>query len=197
MFSDTLVVASPVLEIGGDEETATGGLLVQAAWLQLNLAVKGFFLRGGLSLGPFHIREGLLFGPALVAAYELEQEAAVNPRIVLSDDFAKAQRDALAYYGEPRQSPQNMLLLVDQDERPFVNYLSLLLDDLDDPLVALAEHRDVVVGELDATHNDSRRWEKYRWVADYHNAFCGQAFLESNSSTSRRATVGSVPSPSD
>jgi hypothetical protein len=43
-----------------------------------------------------------------------------------------------------------MLLLVDQDERPFVNYLSLLLDDLDDPLVALAEHRDVVVCELDA-----------------------------------------------
>jgi len=63
----------------------------------------------------FHIREGLLFGPALVAAYELEQEAAVNPRIVLSDDFAKAQRDALAYYGEPRQSPQNMLLLAQSD----------------------------------------------------------------------------------
>jgi hypothetical protein len=68
-FSDTLVVASPVLD--DDEESALGGLIIQAAWLQLDLVAQGFFVRGALALGRFHMRAGLIFGPGLIEAYEL------------------------------------------------------------------------------------------------------------------------------
>ena len=174
MFSDTLVVAAPLVPSAGKgaAEIATGGLTIQAAWLQLNLVLSGFFLRGGLALGQFHIREGLLFGEALVEAYRLESRLAVHPRVVFGSAAAEAQREALKFYSEPRNSPQNALLLVDQDGTVFIDYLELLFDEPDDPRPGLEEHRDAVAAQLTTHRNDSRIWDKYRWVADYHNAVC-------------------------
>lgn len=113
-FSDTLVLASPVLP-AGEDESAIGGLVVQAAWLQLNLIAEGFFVRGGLSVGKFHIREGLVFGPALVEAADLESTVAVHPRVVLSGEAACSQHEDLRFYADPAQSPQNALLMRDAD----------------------------------------------------------------------------------
>ena len=167
-FSDTLVLASPVID--GEEESAIGGLVVQAAWLQLNLISEGFFVRGGLSIGQFHIREGLIFGPALVEAAGLESTVAVHPRIVLSRDAERSQYEALRFYADPSQSPQNALLLRDPDGQVFINYLALLFEELEDPRPSLLLHRDTVVDCLHGYRHDKRRWEKYRWVAEYHNA---------------------------
>lgn len=52
----------------------------------------------------------------------------------------------------------------------FINYLGLLFDEPDDPSPALELHRDTVVARLHEHRADTRRWEKYRWVAEYHNA---------------------------
>jgi hypothetical protein len=174
-FSDTLVLAAPVREHGG-EEAAIGGLVIQAAWLQLNLISAGFFVRGGLSLGRMHLRDGLVFGPALVEAYELESKSAVHPRVVLSPAVDESQRADLGFYASPRDSAQASLLLCDGDGRTFVNYLALLFDEPDDLDEELADHRDVVVAKLDAHRGDKHLWEKYRWVAEYHNAVIERAF---------------------
>ncbi|MDQ3741801.1 MAG: hypothetical protein M3389_12755 [Actinomycetota bacterium] len=175
MFSDTLVVASP---LGGDDlgaaETATGGLIIQAAWLQLNLAMEGYSLRGGLTVGLAHLHDGLVFGPALVEAYQLEQRRAIHPRIVLGQAAADVQRDALRFYAEPADSPQNLLLAVDQDGNLFIDYLALLVDEPDDLPPGVADHAGVVAAKVDQHRGDSRRWDNYRWVAEYHNAFCAR-----------------------
>jgi hypothetical protein len=175
MFSDTLVLASPL--VGGDlgaAEAATGGLIVQAAWLQLNLAMRGYFLRGALSLGLAHLHDGILFGPALVEAYQVEQRRAVHPRIVLGGRAAAAQRGALKFYREPADSPQNLMLAIDQDDDLFIDYLALLVDEPDELAPAFENHARVVTGKLEEYRQDSRRWEKYRWVAEYHNAACAR-----------------------
>jgi hypothetical protein len=125
----------------------------------------------GLSLGYFHTRDGLIFGPALADAYELESVHAVHPRIVLSKDADASQRRDLRFYAEPRQSPQNRVLLCDGDGWTFINYLELLFDDLDDPATAILEHRNQVLDRLERHRDDKRVWEKYRWVAEYHNDF--------------------------
>ncbi len=166
-FSDTLVVASPVR--GDDEESALGGLLVQAAWLQLDLVLKGFFVRGALCLGKFHMHSGLSFGPALVEAYALESTQAVHPRIVLGSVAERSQRDDLRFYGRPEASPQNLLLLRDDDGWTFIDYLSILFDEPRDPTRALQMHRDIIVERLRTHRTNRRHWEKYRWVAEYHN----------------------------
>lgn len=165
-FSDTLVIASPVLQ---DEESALGGLIVQAAWLQLSLVSRGFFARGALCLGRFHMHAGLIFGPALVEAYELEKDTAVHPRVVLGRDAERSQHAALRYYGRPEDSPQNLLLLRDDDGWTFIDYLGLLFDEPGDPVPTLAVHRDAISARLREHRSDKRRWEKYRWIAEYHN----------------------------
>lgn len=172
-FSDTLVLAAPVVR--NNEEAAIGGLVIQAAWLQLNLMTAGFFARGGLSLGRVYIRDGLVFGPALVEAYELESRMAVNPRVVLGPSVVASQRADLSFWADPRFSPQASLLLCDDDGHTFINYLGLLFDEPDDPVLGLEQHRDAVVERLREHRGDKRRWEKYRWAAEYHNAVARRA----------------------
>ena len=176
-FSDTLVLASPVDDEDA-EESAIGGLVIQAAWLQLNLIAQGFFARGALSLGAFHIREGLLFGPALVEAYELESQVAVHPRVVLGQTAVASQREALHFYASAAESPQNALLLRDRDDQVFINYLGLLFDEPEDPRPALALHRDAIRAALAQHRGDKRRWEKYRWVGEYHNHVVSERLQE-------------------
>lgn len=171
-FSDTLVLASPVLR-PDDEESSIGGLVIQAAWLQLNLIAEGFFVRGGLGFGQFHIRDGLIFGPALVEAYDLESVVAVHPRVVLGRHAERSQREDLRHYGRPEDSPQHTLLCRDADGWTFINYLGLLFDEPEDPRPSLELHRDQITTRLDLYRSEKRRWEKYRWVAEYHNATVG------------------------
>ncbi len=163
-FSDTLVLAAPLVD-DRDEAAEVTLLATQAAWLQMSLARAGFFARGGLSIGRFHIREGLVFGPALVDAYELESQVATHPRIVLSQAAQACQRTVLG------TSPDgNPLLIRDGDGWTFINYLAIQIDiDTEDPRQPVLAHRDQIVANLQAHRGSRRVWEKYRWVAEYHN----------------------------
>jgi hypothetical protein len=156
MFSDLLVMATPA-----DGPEVLAGLVKQGARLQLDLAQKGFFLRGGFTVGLFHDVEDIVFGPALVEAYGLEQREAVDPRVVVSDYAAECIRG--------HDAP----LLTDQDGRAFIDYLAPAFDDASIDIDALLRrHRNVIARNLDRHRADSRLWNKYRWTADYHNMVC-------------------------
>jgi hypothetical protein len=171
LFSDTLVLAEPVGDQG--EGLALGGLVRQASQLQSNLIAQGFFMRGALALGDFHIRDGVIFGPALVEAAELEHDVAVHPRIVLSREAEASRRRELRATGGLDDS----LLLQDNDGWTFIDYVTAaLLEDARDPRPGVELHRDAILRQLAANRTDKRVWEKYRWVAEYHNHFVGQWF---------------------
>ncbi len=121
MFSDTIVMASPVDPVVG-EEAAIVGLLMQASWLQLSLAERGFFARGSITLGDFYLRDELVFGAALVEAYNLERKHAIHPRVILLTEVHDAQRQNLEDYVARRGTPLTTLLLCDRDGRAFLNY---------------------------------------------------------------------------
>lgn len=167
-FSDTFVAASPVGHEPRADEVAVAELVEQAAWLQLDLLDRGFFVRGAVTLGPFYIQGGLVFGPALIEAYELERDAAVHPRIVLGPRAEEAQRQA-ASAPESAAGLQSQPLLCDDDGRVFVDYLRVLLEDPQDPTPALKGYRDAVATRLQEHRRERHIWEKYRWVAEYHN----------------------------
>lgn len=166
-FSDTLVILDP-LSKRVPVETSLMGLAVQAAWIQVNLAAAGFFLRGALTIGEAHLENNLLFGPALVEAYELERKAAVNPRIVLSEQAANTMKAVMSQFGPE----EGGYLRVEQDGSVFIDYLDILLDDPEDPVPYVEAHRDMVQAKLDEFRANSRLWDKYRWVAEYHDAYC-------------------------
>jgi hypothetical protein len=130
---------------------------------------EGFFVRGALTLGKFHLREGLIFGPALIEAHDLERDVAVYPRIILGADAERSQREDLRYHDFPEGSLQNLLLMRDDEGSTFINYLGVLLDMPEDPLPVLAMHRDIVTARLHEHLGKRSFWEKYRWVAEYHN----------------------------
>jgi hypothetical protein len=171
MFSDTLVMASPI-DLFGDDETAIAGLLLQASWLQLSLAERGFFARGSITLGDFYMRNELVFGAALVEAYHLERDHAIHPRVILSKGVHDAQRENLEAYVKKKGSPLTTLLLRDRDNQAFLNYLELVLEEAEDPQPRLTAHRDALADKLATYRDNGRVWEKYRWVSEYHNHFC-------------------------
>jgi len=158
-FSDTLVLAAPIVR-ATDDTTEVGGLMRQARWLQSNLLAEGFFVRGGLSLGSLHVSDHVLFGPALVEAYDLESRAAFHPRVVLSRAAAETQRGMAA----------GSMLMCDDDGQTFIDYLGAAFGEPYDPSFALLHHRNAVVERLHGSRRHKRHWEKYRWLAEYHNA---------------------------
>jgi len=158
-FSDTLVLAAPIVR-ETDDATEVRALVQHSRWLQNDLVAEGFFVRGGLSLGSLHVGDQLLFGPALVEAYDLESRAAVHPRIVLSRAAAESQRGTAG----------GSMLLGDDDGQTFVDYLGTAANSPHDPIPVLRGHRDIVAERLRASRRHKHRWEKYRWLADYHNA---------------------------
>jgi len=167
-FSDSLVLTAPA-PTRDDRESAITGLVLQGARLQLELTLEGFFVRGGLGFGKFHHHDGLAFGRALVDAVELESKHAIHPRVILDRAPERYQREAMAGYAIPETAPQSSLLICDGDGRTFVNYLGVLFDEPDDPRGQLIAHRLLVSARLREHSSDRRLWEKYRWVAEYHN----------------------------
>lgn len=171
-FTDNLVIAVPLSS--GHPEVTIGSICTGAARFQFSLAMNGWFVRGGVAVGNFYMDERLVFGEALLEAYTLESEVARDPRIVLSDEVLELNRQFLKYYSFPEESPQNLLVLLDQDGRAFLNYLAVPLYHGANRRVrreALANHKTQVEGALAATKGDSRVWDKYRWVADYHDFY--------------------------
>jgi hypothetical protein len=170
LLSDSMVVAAPTgPEV--DDASALNEILVQSAILQLQLVGSGFFARGAMTIGALHIHDGIVFGPALVAAYQLEREQATNPRVVLNEEAREILRNDLGAYSGAAPSIQSRLLLVDQDGVAFIDYLDFVLDEVD-PDAGLRIHRKAIEDKLAEHIGDRRKWEKYRWVADYHNQFC-------------------------
>jgi hypothetical protein len=175
-FSDTLVVAAPIEP--GREESAVGGLLAQSSWLQCDLTLRGYFVRGALTVGKLHLHDGLLFGPALVEAYDLEMKRAHHPRIILGRRALDVMTQTLESYEEPASAPHNWELLRDQDGETFVDYLgSSIVDYVLDPAeLGLEQHRDLLTERLEVHRRVRKTWEKYRWCAEYHNAVCDRFF---------------------
>jgi hypothetical protein len=113
----------------------------------------------------------MVFGPALVEAYRLENREAVNPRVILSPEACEILRSDMEGVSVPGETTQADLLRVDQDGVVFIDYLRVLLDEVD-PIDDLRRHRSLVEAKLAETRDESRKWGKYRWVAEYHNDFC-------------------------
>ncbi|WP_374401745.1 hypothetical protein [Niveibacterium sp.] len=80
-FTDNIVVGWPVKS---DAESEFGDAFSRLAEFQLQMAIDGYFIRGGLSVGPAYVDEIAVFGGALLEAYDGESTLARDPRVVLT-----------------------------------------------------------------------------------------------------------------
>lgn len=174
-FSDNLVTVEPInLSSEEDPHPEMFSQLISVAAYQLNLAIRGRFLRGGITVGPAYADLTFVTGPAHLKAVQLEEVQAKNPRVLLDESGIE-----IAISGIRDLSPDEQLygdyLLVDEDGDVFVNYLMAVFEDegfVNAPTAesGIKRHRVAVEDNL-RKYSSTKVFEKYRWVARYHNHF--------------------------
>jgi hypothetical protein len=170
-FSDLTVRATRVID-GDDVAEHVDREAYYVAERQLQMAMRGWFLRGAIAIGPLAAKDGVIFGPGLVRAYEVETTIAVYPRIVidplLMDRLVSSRSRGWLDYRA-----------IDHDGIAFVNYLfgvflrrfSFPADPERTPWKALDDHRHACLQFLDAEQSkkDLRVRQKAVWLSNYHN----------------------------
>jgi len=178
-YSDCVSIISPALPGHEDEQESQFGYTVDAlARWQLNMVLKGYFVRGGLEHDLTFVDEFSLFGKAHLEAYLLESTRAKFPRIILGKRVIEMCRVHMSWYAnEPYTTPHESEVLVDSDGEAFLNYLDILREDeAETSGFGKAEHwlnvhSEVIKQGLVDAPNDHVR-AKYEWVRSYHNWFC-------------------------
>jgi len=168
-FTDNVVLGCPFEDDFEDFYASLGLMCFVASAYQAELASQGIFVRGAVSSGLLYMDQYIAFGEGLVWAYEAEREA-IYPRIVLTKQLAKLAKYGPASFLETGMNAgANADFAVSDDGLMFLNYLAILPFINDEAKQTLAAHKQQIQLALKEFANDPHVWEKYRWLADYHN----------------------------
>jgi len=87
IISDSVILSIPFGHDESENFSNLRHLCVAIAKIQYTLAKKNIWLRGAISSGEsyFNHYENLVVGPAYVNAYELEENQAINPRVIIDN----------------------------------------------------------------------------------------------------------------
>ena len=172
-FTDNVVLAHP--RFSDDMESEFGFILWSINEYQFQMALKGFFIRGGMAVDQLFMDENSVYGAALLEAYHLESKVAVNPIVVLCDNTMKLVDMHIGYYsGEV--APQIRSVLKGPDGRYFLNYLTESIIEGDDReylnAKSLRLHKKQIESALKNYAAVLTVFSKFSWLAAYHNYFC-------------------------
>ena len=176
IYTDNMIVGYPIKDDGEEE---LNEILDNVSEYQFNLALEGLFVRGGISVGEFYINEDIVFGPALLDAHHVESDLACYPRIVLDD---KTVNRLQRYINNYDIAPQRNKILIDNDGQWFLNYLNTIFKYYTEcnnkyefekmQIELLFKHKVKIEEMLELHKKNTRVWDKYVWIANYHNYFC-------------------------
>ncbi len=172
-FTDNVVLAHP--RFSEDMESEFGFTLWPIREYQFQMALNGFFIRGGLAVDQLFMDENSVYGMALLTAHDLESKVAVNPIVVLCDNTMKLVDKHIGYYsGEV--APQVRDVLKGPDGRYFLNYLVECIIEGDEreylDAKSLRRHKKQVESALKTYASIPAVFSKFAWLAAYHNYFC-------------------------
>jgi hypothetical protein len=181
IFTDNFIFGHPWFDTYGESEL--GNIFEALSHIQFTFVKSNIFIRGAISVSDLYMDENIVLGPALIESYKLESEKALNPRIILSSDVREIVKKHINYYADHNSSPQSKEYLVDIDGYSFINYLFILFYDGYPPEKITVEelilHKDPIVLNLNLHRNNFKLFDKYSWVANYHNFFCDNYVLPS------------------
>jgi len=170
-FSDSLVVSYRVNETSG-----VFWLLHAMAMTVVELAGRGYLLRGAVTIGDLLHDDRHVVGPAMVAAYEMESRRAIVPRVIIDPavlDIAREHRGDL-HTPDDEEGYVRSFIAVDDDGEHFFDYVSWrsvveIVGAEDDSYGAyLAEISRLV--ERGLRHSDTRLLRKYLWLHRHYLA---------------------------
>jgi len=153
-------------------------MLYELAFIQLYLSFEGIFLRGGFTRGRHFENARMIFSQGVVNAFNLEQMA-VYPRILVDKTLLpEILADEETYFGNQADFKKHDFLMKSPDGECFVDYLHFLAEEGIDELDGLCDHKREILKKLQAHMGFPRIVDKYRWLAEYHNAKFSQFFKD-------------------
>lgn len=173
-FTDNICIGFPI-QLRDDGEIELGEMLRRIGAYQLEMAISGYFVRGGVAIGDLYMDDLAVFGAPLIEAHEAECNRAINPRIIIGQTGRELALEHLRYYGNGEHAPLTSDLKCDADGQWFVDYLEGLIIEPEYGIIGrdeLNRHKAVVGAKLVQFGADPRILAKYEWAASYHNWFC-------------------------
>ena len=162
VFSDNVVIAQKVSpQIVGDQINS----IVNLVWsLQFWALVQfGYTMRGGITVGELYIDESIVWGKGLIEAYQLENNLAVYPRIIVS-------RRLVNLFDDSREKTLNLYAFIkkDFDGLFFVDFLRALPN-----IDAIPQIAESLMEKTQAYREASDRVrQKINWIVRYFNEYC-------------------------
>lgn len=123
-FSDSLVISRP------NDDSALWPMIMNLDFIQKVLAKEGIMVRGGLTSGLLYHKGNIAFGPAFIRAYELENNEAIYPRIIIDPVLLEEPHDEIKAALIHTWKKSN--LKEDADGYYFINFLGGYFSDPDD-----------------------------------------------------------------
>ncbi len=179
-YSDTFIRSIPIIRSDG-QHNRTGILwneLYDLAHVQATLIWEGQApLRGGITVGDVYHDDTHFFGPGFLRAYDLENDIAIYPRIVLDPQVIKMYKQTRNLRSDLHDYETDLeyvmqKLRMDSDGVWFVDYGRHFQTELDDPyeyLEFLLAHKDFILSRSEHLNDFNRKAAKYLWMANYHN----------------------------
>jgi hypothetical protein len=179
ILSDTIIRVRP-LEREDNRKYGVGLLLAEMldiVHVQGELISFDVILRGAISYGQISVFEKQVFGPALVRSYELENNCAIYPRVIIDPGLLKEfksnelLRSTFNKYADELEEI-NEILQKGDDAFWFINYLKIMGDEVDDPytyLELLEKHKKMIIDKAGGLRLPQNALQKIMWLAKYHN----------------------------
>ncbi|MCK4814783.1 hypothetical protein KA005_03355 [bacterium] len=168
-FTDNIVVGYPITSI---DKIELEDIFRRLSFFQLLMAAEGFFFRGAISIGALYMDDIMVFGNGLVEAYKAEAKLARDPRIILTDSVLEVVKAQLNNDVNRLEIPHTMSLLRDADGQIFLNYLDKIFMKMGTWPDGIEKHKKNVETNLAYYKSQPMIWNKYMWVARYHNYYC-------------------------
>jgi hypothetical protein len=162
IFSDNIVISQRINEdVAGDQII---GILNLIWSLQYWALIQfGLFLRGGITIGELYMDENIVWGTGLIEAYNLENNLANYPRVLVS-------KSVIDKYDMYREKTLNIQAFIDKDLDGmwFVDYMMACVNIKSMPN-ASESIKDTVKSYVKA---DERIKQKINWTIRYFNDHC-------------------------
>jgi len=167
LFSDNICITVDYVA----KPEAIVSLLFTISELFYSFAQKGYFLRGGIEIGKFIDEKQIALGVPLAKAYMMESKDAVNPRILISEEYYKLIKGALT---------ENKLSYFENLSEDFLvnhncemHYLNVFCNILkkDDKAAFFSDIRLKIIESLQLSNRKEKINTKYAWLAEEYNQF--------------------------
>lgn len=167
IFSDNIIFATEIYNqqysgfCNNINSVIVTSLAIFTIFLYQYALEEGFLIRGGMTVGDLFINDVFTYGKGLIRAYQLENEIAIFPRVILDEQVLK-------YIDKVNSTNLNGCKIYenDFDNYYYINYLSYLFKTLE------IEKLNNLLREIKKEKKSEKIKQKHNWLITKYNEIC-------------------------